>query len=75
MYLCHSCDEKSLFFTDFLINTIKILPHSTICGGVCNVEQGTKIVRGLNTGNNDLRMGPMLKFFQTVSVCTQNFHG
>ena len=25
MYLRHSCDEKTLFFIDFLINTIKIL--------------------------------------------------
>ena len=25
MYLCYSCDEKSLFFIDCLINTIKIL--------------------------------------------------
>jgi hypothetical protein len=25
MYLCHSADEKSLYFVDFLINTIKIL--------------------------------------------------
>ena len=24
-------------------------------------------------GNNDLRMGPTLKFFQTVSVCTEIF--
>jgi hypothetical protein len=35
MYVCHSCDEKSLFFVDFLINTIKIFPCSTRCGDVC----------------------------------------
>jgi translation initiation factor IF-3 len=38
-------------------------------------KQGTKIVRGLDTDNSDLRMGPTLKFFQTVSVCTEICHG
>ena len=31
-------DHKSLFFVDFLINTIKILPCSTICGDMCICE-------------------------------------
>ena len=39
MYVCHSCDEKSLFFVDFLINTIKIFPCNTICGNVCTIER------------------------------------
>ena len=43
--------------------------------GMRNDEGGTKIARGLDTGNMDLRMGPTLKFFQTVSVCTNIFHG
>jgi hypothetical protein len=39
-------------------------------------ERGMKIARGLDTSDNrDLRMGPTLKFFQTVSVCTEIFHG
>ena len=53
MYLHHRCDEKSLYFVDFLINAIKIL----------------------DAGNMDLRMGPTLKFFQTVFVCTEICHG
>jgi hypothetical protein len=40
-----------------------------------NKERGTKIARGLDTDNRDLRMGPTLKFFQTVSVCTEICHG
>jgi hypothetical protein len=36
---------------------------------------GTKITRGLDTHNMDLRMGPTLKFFQTVSGSTEIFHG
>jgi hypothetical protein len=35
--------------------------------GTRNDEGGTKIARGLNTDNMDLRMGPTLKFFQIVS--------
>jgi hypothetical protein len=38
-------------------------------------EGGMKIARGLDTDNRDLRMGPTLKFFQTVSVCTEICHG
>ena len=38
-------------------------------------EGGTKIARGLDTGNMDLRMGPMLKFFQTVFGSTEICHG
>ena len=53
MYLHHSCDEKSLYFIDPLINTIKIL----------------------EAGNMDLRMGPTLKFIQTIFVCTEICHG
>jgi hypothetical protein len=43
--------------------------------GTRNDEGGTKIARGLETGNMDLRMGPMLKFFQTVSRSTEICHG
>jgi hypothetical protein len=43
--------------------------------GTRNEEQGTKIARGLDTNNRDLRMGPTLKFFQTVFVCTEICHG
>ena len=31
--------------------------------GTRHDEGGTKITRGLDTDNMDLRMGPMLKFF------------
>ena len=40
-----------------------------------NNEGGTKIARGLDTDNMDLRMGPTLKFFQTVSGSTEICHG
>ena len=43
--------------------------------GMKNDEGGTKFARGLDTGNMDLRMGPTLKFFQTVSGSPKNFHG
>jgi hypothetical protein len=43
--------------------------------GMRNDEGGMKIARGLDTDNMDLRMGPMLKFFQTVSGSTKIFHG
>ena len=43
--------------------------------GTRNDEGGMKIARGLNTHNKDLQMGPTLKFFQTVFVCTESFHG
>ena len=43
--------------------------------GMRNYEGGTKIAQGLDTSNMDLQMGPTLKFFQTVSVSTENFHG
>jgi len=43
--------------------------------GTRNNEGGTKIARGLEIGNMDLRMGPTLKFFQTVSTSTEIFHG
>ena len=48
MYLCHSCDEKSLFFVDFLINTIKILPYNTRCRDVCTIEWILKGTRNKN---------------------------
>ena len=41
--------------------------------GMRNDERGTKIARGLDTDNMDLRT--MLKFFQTVSVRTEICHG
>jgi hypothetical protein len=44
-------------------------------GGTRNNEGGTKIARGLDTDNMDLRMGPTLKFFQIVSVSTKICHG
>ena len=40
-----------------------------------NDEGVAKIARGLDTGNMDLRMGPTLKFFQTVSESTEICHG
>jgi hypothetical protein len=43
--------------------------------GTRNDEGGMKIARGLDTGNMDLRMGPTLKFFQTVSGSTEICHG
>ena len=43
--------------------------------GTRNDGGGTEIVRGLDTDNMDLRMGPTLKFFQTVSGSTEIFHG
>jgi hypothetical protein len=43
--------------------------------GTRNDEGGMKIAQGLDTGNMDLRMGPTLKFFQTVSVSTEICHG
>jgi hypothetical protein len=43
--------------------------------GMRNDEGGTKIARGLDTDNMDLRMGPTLKFFQTVSGSTEICHG
>jgi hypothetical protein len=43
--------------------------------GMMNDEGGTKIARGLDTDNMDLRMGPTLKFFQTVSGSTKICHG
>ena len=39
--------------------------------GMSNDEGGMKISRGLDTGNMDLRMGPTLKFFQTISECIE----
>ena len=48
MYVCHSCDEKSLFFVDFLINTIKIFPCNTRCGDVCTVERILKGTMNIN---------------------------
>jgi hypothetical protein len=42
--------------------------------GMRNDDRGTKIARGLDTDNRDLRMAT-LKFFQTVSVCTEICHG
>ena len=39
--------------------------------GMRNDEGGMKIAQGLDTDNMDLRMGPRLKFFQIVSVCTE----
>jgi hypothetical protein len=59
MYLCHSCDENSLSFIDFLIDTIEIIP-CIIDAGMCVMsnefykEQGMEIVLGLDTGNSDL---------------------
>jgi hypothetical protein len=38
--------------------------------GMRNDEGGTKIARGLDTNNMGLRMGPMFKFFQSVSGST-----
>ena len=46
--MCHICDEKSLFFVDFLINNIKILPFSTIYGDVHTVERILKGTRNEN---------------------------
>ena len=43
--------------------------------GTRNDEGGMKIARGLDIGIMDLRMGPTLKFFQTVSGSTEIFHG
>jgi hypothetical protein len=43
--------------------------------GMWNDEGGTKIARGLDTDNLYLRMGPMLKCFQIVSVSTEICHG
>ena len=43
--------------------------------GMRNDEGGMKIARGLNNDNMDLRMGPPLKFFQTVSESTKMCHG
>ena len=43
--------------------------------GKRNDEGGMKIARGLDTSNMDLRMGLMLKFFQTVSGSTEICHG
>ena len=43
--------------------------------GTRNDEGGMKIARGLETNNKDLRMGPTLKFFQTVFVSTEICHG
>jgi hypothetical protein len=43
--------------------------------GTRNDEGGMKIARGLDTSNMDLRMGPALKFFQTVYGSTEIFHG
>ena len=43
--------------------------------GTHNKEQGTKILGGLDTDKSDPWMGPTLKFFQTVSVCTEIWHG
>jgi hypothetical protein len=40
-----------------------------------NEEGGTIFSQGLDTESRDLRMGPTLKFFQTVSVCTEICHG
>ena len=43
--------------------------------GMRNNERGMKIAQGLDTDNKDLRMGPTLKFFQAVFVCTEICHG
>jgi hypothetical protein len=43
--------------------------------GTSNDEGGMKIAQGLDTDNMDLRMGPMLKFFQIVSESTEICHG
>jgi hypothetical protein len=43
--------------------------------GTRNDELGMKIARGLDIDNMDLRMGPTLKFFQTISVCNEIYHG
>ena len=43
--------------------------------GARNDEGGTKIARGLDIGNMDLRMGLTLKLFQTVSGSTKIYHG
>ena len=43
--------------------------------GTHNKEQGMEILLGLDTDNGDMWMGPTLKFFQTVSVCTEICHG
>ena len=43
--------------------------------GMMNDEGGMKIARGLDNNNMDLRMGPTLKFFQTVYGSTEIFHG
>jgi hypothetical protein len=53
------------------------LGHYTMVNeiGTRNDEGGTEIARGLDTDNMDLRMGPALKFFQTVSGSTEIFHG
>ena len=39
-----------------------------------NNEGGMKIARGLDTGNMELRKGPTLKLFQTVSRSTEICH-
>ena len=43
--------------------------------GMRNDEGGMKIAWGLDTDNMDLRMGPTLKFFQTISGSTGICHG
>jgi hypothetical protein len=43
--------------------------------GTMNDERGTKIARGLDIDNKDLRMGLTLKIFQTVFVCIEICHG
>jgi hypothetical protein len=43
--------------------------------GMRNDEGGTKNARGLDTNNMDLRMGPTLKFFQTVFGSIEICHG
>ena len=40
-----------------------------------NDEGGMQIAQGLDTDNMDLRMGPTLKFFQTVYGSTEICHG
>ena len=39
MYVFHSCDEKSLFFIHFLINTINICRCSTRYGNMCTIKR------------------------------------
>jgi hypothetical protein len=43
--------------------------------GTRNDKGGTKIAQGLDTDNMDLRMGPTLKFFQTIFGSTEICHG